>query len=137
MDNVIIQKIEEYSALLDTKADLKEQSVANNKEIEKARDSLATMMIDAETPQLTHAGYSFSVQNKVKWNKKAGKDDELFDVLRDSGLGDLIKETVNARSLDSAINNMVEENDDELPEEFEDVVSKYEFMDISRRKSNK
>jgi len=134
MDNVIIEKIEEYSALLDRKDELKEASVENNKAVEKCRDELAKMMIDEEIPSIAHAGYGYTLQNKVKWNKRAGMDDALFGVLRSIGLGDIIKETVSPQTLDSAINNLVEENGDELPEAFDGVVSKYEFNDISRRK---
>ena len=134
MDNVILRKVEEYSQLLDDKANLKDLTTENNKAIEKCRQELADMMIDDEVPQIVHAGYSFTLQAKTRWNKAAEKEDELFEALRNAGLGDIIKPTVNANTLNSAINNLVEENDDELPEEFEDVLTKYEYNDVARRK---
>lgn len=57
-----------------------------------------------------------------------------MDTLRDFGLGDLIKETVNAQSLQGAMSNLAAENDDQLPDEFQDCVNIYEFYDVTRRK---
>lgn len=55
--------------------------------------------------------------------------------MREQGLGDLIKETVNPRSLQSAMKEIADENDGELPPELDEVVSSYEMTDIARRKS--
>lgn len=55
--------------------------------------------------------------------------------LRENGLGDLIHETVNANTLSSAMKNLAEENDDQLPDEFIPVINIYEKMDISKRKA--
>ena len=60
---------------------------------------------------------------------------DFFEVLREQGLGDLIKETVNPRSLQSAMKEIADENDGELPPELDEVVSSYEMTDIARRKS--
>ena len=49
-------------------------------------------------------------------------------------VGDLIKETVNPRSLQSALKNYAEENDGELSEDLEKVVSHYDTYDIMKRK---
>ena len=57
------------------------------------------------------------------------------NVKKKNGLGDLIKETVNAQSLQGAMSNLAEENDDELPEDFEGLVNVYSFNDVTRRKS--
>lgn len=70
--------------------------------------------------------------------KGMNRDDQLMlngflmDTLRDFGLGDLIKETVNAQSLQGAMSNLAAENDDQLPDEFQDCVNTYEFYDVTR-----
>lgn len=92
----IPEQVDAYRALLDEKDRLAEETKANNRAIEAARDAL-----------------------------------------RANGLGDLIKETVNAQSLQGAMSNLAEENDDELPEEFEGCVNVYSFNDITRRKSSR
>lgn len=133
----IPEQVDAYRALLDEKDRLAEETKANNRAIEVARDALATAMIEDETPQITRNGYSYTLPPKTKYSKAAGKDAELMDALRSNGLGDLIKETVNAQSLQGAMSNLAEENDDELPEEFEGLVNVYSFNDITRRKSSR
>ena len=54
-------------------------------------------------------------------------------MLRDQGLGDLIVETVNSRTLQSTIKNLVEEQG-ELPAELAEVINSYDTFDIVRRK---
>ena len=123
----IPEQVDAYRALLDEKDRLADETKANNKAIEAAREQLASAMIEEETPQI--------LTPKTKYSKAAGKDAELMDALRANGLGDLIKETVNAQSLQGAMSNLAEENDDELPEEFEGLVNVYSFNDVTRRKS--
>lgn len=129
----IPEQVDAYRALLDEKDRLAEETKANNRAIEAARDALATAMIEDETPQITRNGYSYTLTPKTKYSKAA----ELMDALRANGLGDLIKETVNAQSLQGAMSNLAEENDDELPEEFEGCVNVYSFNDVTRRKSSR
>ncbi|MGN1127072.1 MAG: hypothetical protein ACI4RI_06495, partial [Ruminococcus sp.] len=57
----------------------------------------------------------------------------FFDELRECGLGDLIKETVNTRSLQSQLSEIVE-NEGSLPENLQECINVYEVMDITKRK---
>ena len=54
-------------------------------------------------------------------------------MLREQGLGDIIVETVNSRTLQSTIKNLVEEQG-ELPTELAEVINSYDTFDIVRRK---
>jgi hypothetical protein len=131
----IFPLIDEYKELLDRKDELKAATTENNKEIEEVRDKLAKAMIDAEAPKVSRNGYLYSLQDKVKYSRKGGLDDEdFFSALEDYGLGDIIKRTVNAQTLNSSISAAVEENDDELPEELEDYINSYQFYDVAKRK---
>ena len=49
----IPEQVDAYRALLDEKDRLAEETKANNRAIEAARDALATAMIEDETPQIT------------------------------------------------------------------------------------
>ena len=129
----ILKKIDEYKALLDRKDELAELTKENNADIAKCRDELAQMMIDAETPKVSRAGFSYTLQNKVKYSKAAGADEELMEALKANGLGDLIKETVNAQTLQGAMSSLAEENGGELPEDFDGIINKYEFFDVAKR----
>lgn len=47
----------------------------------------------------------------------------------------MLEANINAGSLQSAMKEIAEENDGELPPELDEVVSSYEMTDIARRKS--
>lgn len=131
----IFKLIDEYKELLDTKDRLKDETTANNKALEAKRKELAQAMIDAESPKVSRGGYLYSLQDKTKYNKIGGCDEEaFFSTLEEHGLGDLIKRTVNAQTLNGAMASLVEENDGELPEEFEEFISPYQFYDVAKRK---
>lgn len=130
--------IQEYEQLLTRKDELAEETKAVNASIEEAKQAIADQMVEDDTPQISVGSYSYSLQNKTKWSKKSeaklmeeGLD--FFEVLREQGLGDLIKETVNARSLDATLNDMAE-SEEGVPDELLDVVSRYDMLDIRRAK---
>lgn len=134
----LLEMIQEYQELLIEKEGLAEATKNNNKAIEDLKQQIAQQMIDDDCPRISYAGYSFSLSDKTIYGKKseeaiaaAGLD--FFEVLREQGLGDIIKETVNSRTLSSTIKNIVEE-EGELRPELAEVISAYETMDITRRK---
>ena len=130
----LLEKVDELKALLDEKDALKAKTTENNKAVEACNKDLADMMLAEETTKVTRSGFSYSLQEKTRYSKKAGHDEELFELLRENGLGDIIKETVNAQTLQGAMSNLAAENGDELPEEFADVINVYEYLDIQKRK---
>lgn len=130
--------IQEYEQLLARKDELAEETKTVNAAVEEAKQAIADQMVEDDTPQISIGSYSYSLQNKTKWSKKSeaklmeeGLD--FFEVLREQGLGDLIKETVNARSLDATLNDMAE-SEEGVPDELLDVVSRYDMLDIRRAK---
>lgn len=130
----LLEKVDELKALLDEKDELKAKTTENNKAVEACKKDLADMMLAEETTKVTRAGFSYSLSEKTRYSKKAGRDNELFELLRENGLGDIIKETVNAQTLQGAMSNLAAENGDELPEEFAEVINVYEYLDIQKRK---
>ena len=136
----LVDKIARYQELLAKKAALAEETKANNKEIEEMINDISEQMIDDEVPSIGLGDYVFSLQEKTRYSKRSDADLmadglDFFEVLREQGLGDLIREHVDARTFSSAVRNLVEENDGELPEELEAVTSTYTYYDISRRKA--
>lgn len=131
----IFSLIDEYKELLDKKDELKEATTENNKSLEAKRNELAQAMIDAESPKVSRGGFLYSLQDKTKYNKIGGCDeDAFFNTLEEHGLGDIIKRTVNAQTLNGAMAGLVEENDGELPEDFEDFIKPYQYYDVGKRK---
>ena len=60
----------------------------------------------------------------------------FLEVLREQGMGDLIQETVNPRTLQSAMSAYVEEHG-ELSEALASVINVYDYNDITRRRDTR
>lgn len=136
----LTEMLGQYEELLNKKDALDKETKDNNAAIDKLKAEIAEMMIDEDIPSQGYGDYVYSLQDKVKYSKRGDaqlmeKGLDFFEVLREQGLGDLIKETVNPRSMQSAMKEIADENDGELPPELDEVVSSYEMTDIARRKS--
>lgn len=103
---------------------------------EQYKESLIDAMMDEETDSIGRNGKRYTAVPKTKYSKAAGQEaqEELFQLLRESGLGDLITETVNANTLQATMRGLAEENGGELPEEWKDCIRTYNYVDISVRK---
>ena len=131
----IYKLIDEYKELLDTKDRLKDETTANNKDLEAKRKELAQAMIDAESPKVSRGGFLYSLQDNNKYNKIGGCDEDgFFDTLEEHGLGDIIKRTVNAQTLNGAMTGLEKKNGGELPEDFEEFIKPYQYYDVAKRK---
>lgn len=137
----LLEMVRNYQALLEEKDCLAECTKANNAAIEVAKNEIAQQMIDDDCPRISSGGYSFSLTQKTSYSKKSEADlaeagVDFFEVLREEGLGDIIKETVAAQTLQSTIKAFVEEHG-ELSEALRQIIREYEFNDITRRKESK
>ena len=143
------EKIREYKDILDKKEDLAAQTKENNAAKEKLEQEICKMMVDEEKPSTIVDGFNYSLSQKVMYSKKSEEDlaalqaetgSSFFDVLREQGLGDIIKEVVDPRTLQSTVSGMaaeLEESDEELPEDLKNCLNIYEKLSISKRKANK
>ena len=134
----MVDMVNEYQELLVKKESLEKAVEENNELIKAKKQEIVQQMIDDDCPRISVGEYMFSLQVKNQFSKKAeayleAQGLNFFDVLREQGLGDLIKETVNQRSLQSAMKELVEQNG-ELPAELAEVISQYDQTDILRRK---
>lgn len=147
MESQLDQKIREYKELLDRKEELENLTKENNAAKEKLEQDICKMMIDEEKPSTIVDGFNYSLSQKVMYSKKSEEDLaaleketglSFFDVLRDQGLGDIIKETVNPRTLQSTVAAMKEDlgEDQDLPEDLTQCLSIYEKLTITKRKAN-
>lgn len=134
----LVDMVNEYQELLVKKESLEKAVDENNELIKAKKQEIVQQMIDDDCPRISVGEHMFSLQVKNQFSKKAeayleAQGLNFFDVLREQGLGDLIKETVNQRSLQSAMKELVEQNG-ELPAELAEVISQYDQTDILRRK---
>ena len=132
----LFKLIDNYKSLADRIAALKEELNDLNVHFLQEKDELAQHMSNNEIQNITRNGFTYSLVAKTKYSK-TGDEELFFETLKKNGLGELIKQTVNAQSLNSAMNEIAEENDGVLPEEFNDVINVYSFLDISKRKKAK
>lgn len=137
----LLEMVRNYQNLLEEKENLANCTKANNAAIEAAKAEIAQQMIDDDCPRISSGGYSFSLTQKTSYNKKSEADIakagvDFFEVLREEGLGDIIKETVAPQTLQSTIKAYVEEHG-ELSEGLGQIIREYEFNDITRRKETK
>ena len=134
----LLEMVREYNELLDEKDGLKEATKRNNEANDEKKKEIAQQMIDDDVPSISVGGYKFFLQNKTMYSKKSEESQmeaglDFLVVLREQGLGDIIQETVNSRTVQSTIKNLVEETGS-LPEELAEVLSVYDTYEISRRK---
>ena len=140
MESALDQKVRAYKAVLDRKAELEAMTKENNAEKERLEQEICQMMVDEEKPNTVVDGFTYSLQQKTMYTKKseealAEAGIVFFDVLREQGLGDIIVERVDPRTLQSTVKAMAEENDGELPEELVECLSIYDKLTLSKRKA--
>ena len=121
--------------LRERKAELADETKANNAEIEQAEYDLSQLMAQTETQSFQRGGTLFYLTTKTYASADKEHKDELFDVLRNEGYGSLITETVNANSLSAFVKEQMSENDDVLPDWLEDKVNVFDKVTVSLRKT--
>lgn len=137
----LLDMVRKYQELLLEKDRLAALTKENNAAIEAAKTEIAQQMVDDDCPRISCGGYSFSLTPKTSYTKHSEADlaeagVDFFDTLRGEGLGDLIVETVNARTLQSAMSAYVEEHG-ELSEDLDRVIRTFDYNDITRRKESR
>lgn len=142
---------ENLSGMIKALALLKEQKRATadllkeiNKSVETQEQEIIAAMMDmadsagiddVQAFGVTVDGRRYSVGINPYYSIRAADRDEAFSALRGLGLGDLIVERVDDRTLTNALAQVAEANGGELPEEYMALpLSKYEKTTISDRK---
>jgi len=137
MDNNILTLAEKLKKLRDTKTDTEEELKRINGEIETTTAELTALMAENELPSFVHSGFSYAVSTRTFASPLAGDKSALFEALRENGYGSLITETVNANTLSSTVNELIEQNNDSLPDWLVGKVSTYDKVSVRITKSKK
>ncbi len=123
--------------LRDAKKDAEQRVKDLNSEIEDVDYELSELMINSETQNFTRSGTMFCLTTTTRASATAGKKDELYDALKQSGFGDLVYETVNANSLSAFVKEQISENEDALPAWLDGLVSVFEKISVGVRKASR
>ena len=134
----LVDKLKEYSALLDEKKELEDKQKALNKEINDMKNKLSDMMLEDDCQKISAGGYTFSCVVKTKYSRKSAEalaesGVDLLDTLRREGMGDIIQETVSPMTFQAAMKSYVDTNG-ELSPGLASITNTYDYMDIMRRK---
>lgn len=111
----------------------------NFKELKAEREAfvqeMTAQMLKDDMPAFVYAGKTYSVTQHTKWASVRGeKRQELYEVLRKYGYGDIITETINANTLCAAVEVWVENNGGKLPDYLNGLVTHEQETKISIRR---
>ncbi len=118
----------------DRKKELEAEEKENNALIEELNRELSDQMTEAQVPNFSRNGAVFYLRNDIYASPRDGDREALFAALRANGYGDLVTETVNARTLNAFAREQMEASEGELPEWLDRVVSAYEKTTVGVRK---
>lgn len=119
------------------KESLKQQTKDNNAAIEQTENELASIMLEEGNDNFSLNGYKFILQYKDMFSSKVEFREQLIDALKMHGIDrdEIITETIPAPKLNSIMKNIYEENGEELPEEFVDIVTVFSKSSVMARKA--
>lgn len=148
VNEILDKKIREYNKILEEKKRLEKQTKENNAAKEKKEQEIAQIMVDNEKPSTIVDGYTYSLQETKMYSKKAEEKleqlkieegIEFFEVLREQGLGSIIKEAVNAKTLQSTMKALDDElpEGEDLPEDLAKCLNIYSKLGINKTKASK
>ena len=137
MEKQILTLAEKLKTLRDTKTEKEAEVKALNGEIDQVTAELTDLMTENDMPSFTHGGFSYSISTRTFASPVAGDKEALYEALRKNGYGGIISETVNANTLSSTVNELIELNDDALPDWLLGKVSTYDKITVRIAKSTK
>lgn len=121
--DTIAAKIAAFEGLREQADALKEQLTELNKQKDAAEADVIQAMLDMEEETGTalrvgYEGRNYSVSVKNYYSIPKGSRDAAFEELRGLGMGDLIQEKVDDRTLTKELQTVFEENGCQFPEEY-------------------
>lgn len=134
--NMMNELATKLKALRDKKEELAEATKQNNADIEATELELSNLMIEEGNDGFELNGYKFTLQYKDIFSSTVDKRPALIEALKLHGIDrdEIITETIPAPKLNSIMKSIYEENGEELPEEFEGIVTTFTKQGVGVRK---
>ncbi len=117
------------------KSQLKDELADCNQAIEKQEEELAQLMMDDEMQSFKADGTLFYLITKPLASVKVENQKEFYNLLREQGHGDLVKETVNYNTLNAFVRSQISENKGNLPDWMAELVNVYTKTSVGMRKN--
>ena len=119
----IAQKIAVYEELREQADAAKEELAELNRQKDAAEAEVISAMLDMEeetgtSVRIGYEGRNYSVSARNFYSIPKASRDLAFDQLRNLGMGDLIQEKVDDRTLTKELDTVFEENGCAFPEEY-------------------
>ena len=142
--SVMGAKIAVYESLREAAETAKQALSEINKQLDAAEADVISAIMDAQEQtgveglRVGYEGRNYSVTTKSYYTIPKAKKDEAFEAMRDLGMGDLIQEKVDDRTLTKELEAVREDHEGELPDEYApllDMVSTYTKSALRRVKA--
>lgn len=136
-ENKMFELADRLKELREAKKEAEHKVKNLNAEIDEVDYQLSELMMNTETQNFTRGGTIFCLTTTTRASANAGRKDELYNALKESGYGDLVYETVNANSLSAFVKEQISENEDVLPKWLDGLVNVFEKTTVRVRKASK
>ena len=128
MSQKIFELSDEFKALKDTKKMQEEELKKTNAEIAEVEIALIDLMVNEELSAFKRNGQGFSLVIQNYPQAEPEKKDVLYKALKARGYEDLF--TINSKTLTRELKDMIENNNDEIPNWLVGLVKPFEKTSI-------
>jgi len=104
-------------------------------ELSMVDSELYDALVEEGSRMCNFDGYTYSLAPKLCANVPEEDAEEFYSALERHGLGELVKQKVDPRTLSAEVSRQIEENSGALPSWMEPYVTVYTRRSISMRKS--
>lgn len=112
--------------LRERKQELEDELKEINAQIANYNNKLAEEMVNLELQRFSLEGTLYYLATDIYVSDIAPSREELHEVVRQQGFGDLIKQTIHPSTLKGFVKEQIKENGGEVPEWLEPYVRVYE-----------
>lgn len=132
--------IDQYEEIRERKERLAKEKAAAEEEYKQIQIDLAAAITEIGEDSATNEGFVYSPKVQGKYSFRAQEDLEAegldkIAVLKENGFGEIVKETVVWRTLNSTMRE-VAESDDGIPEDVLGILNVYDEIIVSRTKKD-
>lgn len=132
-NNEMMNLADRLKVLRDEKSDMQAQLKDIQTDIDTVEAQLIELMTNEECTGFDRNGTRFSLVIKTYPGAVPEKKDELYDRMKEHGFEHLF--TINTRTLQGTVKELIANNDDMLPDWLEGLINQYEDASIMVRKS--